>query len=108
MLPPEYASEASRLIEGRLAPLRRLTVEEAAALPETDGIDTVIAGVKASVTTLRHTSPHQLEGSILVVILIARPRWFGIASQHIERGLVFSADGKVREATERELQNSGG
>ena len=108
MLPQEYASEASRLIEGRLAPLRRLTLEAAAALPETDGIDTVIAGVKASITTFRYTSPYHLDGSILVVVLVARPRWFGIASQHIERGLVFSADGKVREATERELQNSGG
>src|SRR5882672_3150873 len=108
MLPPDYASEASRLIEGRLAPIRLLTLAEAASLPDTNGIDTVIAGVKASITTFRYTSPYQLEGSILVVVLIARPRWFGMAEHHIERGLVFSADGKVRDATERELQNSGG
>jgi hypothetical protein len=104
MLPPEYASEASRLIEGRLAPIRRLTFEEAALLPETDGSDTVVAGIKASITTFRS----QLEEAVLVVVLVARPRWFGVASYHIERGLLFSSDGKVREATERELQNSGG
>ncbi len=108
MLSPDYAPEASRLIEGRLAELRRLTLAEAAALPETNGSDTVISGVKASITTFRYLNPFQHEGSVLLVVLVAKPRWFGMASHHIERGLLFSPDGKVREATERELQNSGG
>jgi hypothetical protein len=105
---PGYAPEASRLIDARLAELRRLTVESAAALPETDGVDTVISGEKASITTFRYLNPFRLEGSVLLVVLVARPRWFGIAAHHIERGLMFSPDGKVRDATERELQNSGG
>src|SRR5882762_6675348 len=102
MLSPDYAPESSRLIEGRLTELRRLT------LPEANGFDTVISGVKASITTFRYLLPFQLKGSVLLVVLVARCRWFGIGSHHIERGLMFSPDGKVREATERELQNSGG
>jgi hypothetical protein len=96
------------MIEACLTELRRLSVEEAAALPETNGSDVVISGVKASITTFRYLNPFRLEGSVLVVVLVARPRWFGMSAQHIERGLMFSPDGKVREATERELQNSGG
>ena len=108
MVSPDYAPEASRVIEARVGELRRLTLEEAAALPETNGVDTVISGVKASITTFRYLNPFQMEGSVLVVVLAARPMWLGMAAHHIERGLMFSPDGKVREATERELQNSGG
>jgi hypothetical protein len=108
MASPGYAVEASRLLEDRLSQLRRLTLSEAAALPETNGVDTAISGEKASIATFRYLSPFQLEGSVLVVVLVARPRWFGMAAHHIERGLMFSPDGNVREATEHELQNSGG
>jgi len=107
MLSPDYAPEASRLIEGRLTELRRLTLPEAAALPETNGFDTVISGVKASITTFRYRNPFSSK-EVCCCGSRRESRWFGMGSHHIERGLMFSPDGKVREATERELQNSGG
>jgi hypothetical protein len=70
--------------------------------------DQLVAGEKASVTVFRQDSPYQLDGRVLVTVLVARSRWFGMTSYHIERGLVFSPGEQVREATETELQNSGG
>jgi hypothetical protein len=42
------------------------------------------------------------------VVLIARHVLGGMASFHTERGLVFSPGGAPRDATDQELQNSGG
>jgi hypothetical protein len=104
----EYNAEAARIIDGRITRLRQMAFAEAAALPEVGGEDVVIAGMKASVTVFRQHSPYQLEGRILVTVLVARTRWFGMVGHHIERGLVFSSDADPRDATEIELQNSGG
>ena len=104
----EYKAEATRIIDGRITRLRQMAFAEAAALPEVSGEDVVIAGTKASVTVFRQHSPYQLEGRILVTVLVARERWFGMTAHHIERGLVFSSGADPREATDIELQNSGG
>jgi hypothetical protein len=103
-----YNEEAARIIEDRIEELRIMTFAEAATLPETSSEDQLVAGEKASVTVFRQDSPYQLDGRVLVTVLVARSRWFGMISYHIERGLVFSPDEQVREATETELQNSGG
>jgi len=104
----EFTAAAGVLIETRIRELRKLTFEQVKSLPEVAGFDQTIGGVKASITTFRQDSPYELRGMTLVTVLVARPRWFGMAAHHIERGLVFSPDGTVREATTRELENSGG
>lgn len=103
-----YEKEAASTIVARIELLRRLTFAEVARLPEASGEDIVVAGQKASLTVFRQESPYQLSGKILVTVLVARERWFGMAAHHIERGLVFSSDEPIREATEIELQSSGG
>ena len=103
-----YGADAMKIIEHRLNERRDLTFEQVSSLPEVSGEDIVIDGTKARVTIFRQSSPYELSGRVLLTVLIARPRWFGMAAHHIERGLVFSPDQPVREATESELQNSGG
>jgi len=104
----EYIAEANRIVDERIVQLRGLPPSDAAALPEVDGRDIEIAGKRASVTVFRQDSPYGLENRTLVTVLVALPRWFGMAAHHIERGLVFAPDGSVREASLLELQNSGG
>jgi hypothetical protein len=84
-----YNAEAARVIDDHIESLRKMTFQEAAALPETSSEDRIIAGEKASVSIFRQDSPYQLEDKILVVVLVARERWFGMTAYHIERGLVF-------------------
>jgi hypothetical protein len=103
-----YNEEAARIIEDRIKELRFMTFAEVATRPETSSEDQLIAGEKASVTVFRQDSPYQLDGRVLVTVLVAKSGWFGMTSYHIERGLVFSPGEQVREATETELQNSGG
>jgi hypothetical protein len=105
---PHYVAEATRLVEARIQELQRLKYLEASALPEADGIDIVITGKKASITTFRQDNAYQLEGKTLLVVLVAKPGFLGMSSFHIERGLVFSPHEEAREATALEIQNSGG
>ena len=105
---PEYIAEATALVVGRVRELKLLSYDEASKLPEVVGDDVVIAGARAQVTTYRQSEALQLEGEILVVVLVAKPGLLGMSTFHIERGLVFSSKKPTRNATERELQNSGG
>lgn len=105
---PEYIAEATDLVEKKIHGLRQLSYEQACLLPEVDGADVLIANQKASITTFRQTDVYQLEGKTLVVVLAAKPSFFGMTAFHIERGLVFSPAEPLRTATELELQNSGG
>ncbi len=108
MATSSYEVEAASVIKDRLEHLRGLTYAQARTLPEVDGEEITIAGITTSVTVFRQDSPNQLEGRTLVTVLVARERWFGMTANHIERGLVFSPDEPTREASELELQNSGG
>ncbi len=108
MIDPNYKAEADGIIESKIEQLRGLTYAQARALTEVASEEIVIAGIKASVTVFRQDSPYQLEGRTLAVVLVARERWFGMVAMHIEGGLVFSPGEATREATELELQNSGG
>jgi hypothetical protein len=103
-----FSTAAAEFIDSRIERLRQLTYAQARALPKVAGEDVVVAGAKSSVTVFRQDDPDELVGRTLITVLVARPRWLGLASYHIERGLVFSLDASVREATEHELQNSGG
>lgn len=103
-----FAKAARPVVRQRLSELSNLSYEEVAKLPEVSATDVVIAGMKASLSVFRQDNVYQLEGKTLVVILAARPTMFGMCQQHIEQGLVFSQKEPAREATELELQNSGG
>ncbi len=104
----DFAEAALPLVQGRVEMLRTLGYKEACALPEVEGSDLLIEGMNASLTVFRHSDAYQLEDKTLVVVLAARPTMFGMGAQHVERGLVFAPDGSVRDATDLELQNSGG
>lgn len=97
--------EAQRLLDQRIAQVQRLRISDISALPEASGEDLIIAGQKCSLTIYRQrTSDDQL----LVTVQLGRPSLAGLVSFHRERGLVFSRDGSVREATPEELAATGG
>jgi len=100
-----HDSDTQRLLQSRVAELRRLSHAEVARLPESHGDKVVIDGRKCSLTTFVHKLP---SGEFLATVQVARPRLFGMLSAHTEHGLVFSADGGVRDAVLEELQNTGG
>jgi len=103
-----FKEEAEKIIDSRIEELRDKTFEEASALPEAISEDCLVAEEKATVTVFRQNSPYQLEGKVLITIQVAKPVLLGLASSNTERGLLFSPNGEVREATANELQNSGG
>ena len=104
----KYREEVERVIDGRIRDLRGKSFDEASALPEVASEDCLFAGEKVSVTVFRQNSPYQLDGKVLITVLVAKPELLGMTSTHIERGLVFSPNEAVREATQDELQNTGG
>ena len=107
----EYRLEAERVITSRLAQLRRLTYQEVAALPQPSaGEEFVFGGTpcKLWMYVQPSASPPLPEDTILVTVQIERERFFGMVSYHTERGLVFSPNAPVRDATEIELRDSGG
>lgn len=97
--------EAERMIEERISQLRKSSFAEIAALPEAGGEEARIGGKNCTLTTYVEKLN---SGDLLAVVQVARSVFLGLASQHTERGLIFSADGRVREATSEELQNTGG
>lgn len=103
-----FAQAALSIVQERIQQLRSLDFETAVELPEVDSVHTVIAGYESDVTTFRYNDAYQLSGKTLVVVSAARPTMLGMAEQHIELGLVYSPSEPVRDATETELQNSGG
>jgi hypothetical protein len=102
-----YYEAAVRLAEERLDPLRSLAHEKALALPEVQRENLMVAGERASFTLFRYLNSPHLQGSVLVVARVARPRWFGMAAHHTDRGLVFSLNAPSRNATALEMQNTG-
>jgi hypothetical protein len=103
-----FDSEARKLVDAEIARLQSLSFAAARELPESDGRDIRIGDQPASLTVFRYVSPFELEGRVLVVVLAALPRLFGMAARHVERGLVFLQELPPREATQTELENSGG
>ena len=103
-----YQAEAARVINGRIAQLRALTFKQAGALPEASSDEALLGSTRCAVTVFRQLAPYNLHSAILVTVQVARRGFLGVASYHTERGLVFSQEGIVREATALELQNWGG
>ena len=56
-------------------------------LPESASEEISIRGVKAGLTVFRQLSPHELEGKVLVTVLVARPRLLGMSTHHLQKGL---------------------
>jgi hypothetical protein len=102
-----YQLEVDALIRSRIAQLRTLTFAQAAALPETVGEERIILNRKCTLTVFVQLSPYLLSEQTLATVQGARLGVLGV-SYHVEGGLVFSPDGSIRDATEEELQNSGG
>jgi hypothetical protein len=97
--------EAETLIARRLAELRSLTFAQASALPEAAGQEIVVAGRKCALTTFRqNVTPRE----ILVTVQVARRTTLGFGSRHTERGLIFTPNGSLREASRHELLMFGG
>jgi hypothetical protein len=100
-----YEMEAERLISDRIATLRSLTFDRAGALPEAAGEEAVVAGRKCALTTFRQQVGPE---GILVTVQLARRGLFGLGTFHTEKGLIFSRNGPVRDASQQELLESGG
>jgi hypothetical protein len=103
-----YQAQADREIELRISKLRLLSYREVAELPIEAGEEALLAGAKSSITVFTLRGPYTQSNSLLVAVQVARRGVLGVASYYTERGLIFSPDAPVREATELELQNTGG
>ena len=105
----EFNAEAASRVNAEIERLRKLSRAEARALSEMDESDMTIDGHKASLAIFRYDSPfEELAGKTLVVVLVTTPMLWGMGAWHVERGLVFSEGQPPREATQAELENSGG
>ena len=104
-----YDIAARNILGERIGQLRTLSPIDAASLPEASQSEAlVLGGKRCSVTVFKQSNSDAVPGAVLVTVLVARSGLLGIASYHTARGLVFFPDGGVRDATELELQNSGG
>ena len=104
-----FNDEALSVVRREVDRLRaELTFSQALALPEAAAKDIVIARREVQLTIFRQTEPHFLKGDVLITVQLARFGLGGIVSYHTERGVVFSPTAAPREATQGELQNSGG
>jgi hypothetical protein len=108
MTAASFQRAVAELLASRLARLRKLTYQEARALPATAEEAVVLDGATSSVTVFRQNDAYALVGRTLVTVQVARQALVGLASFHTELGLVFSPNESPRDATELELQNSGG
>jgi len=103
-----FKEKANRFLESHIRDPRVKPYQEAGPWPEATSEECLVAGEKASLTVFRQNSPYKLEGKVLVTVQVAKPVMLGMGSAHFERGLVFSPNEESREATENELQNTGG
>jgi hypothetical protein len=101
----DHDYDAQELIQSRLAELRGLSYRDVQGFSEVHVRDVMLQGRMCSLTTFVQKLP---SGALLASVQVAQPRFLGLVSMHMERGLVFEEQGGVREATAEELQNSGG
>ena len=100
-----YGLEAESSIMGRIAQPRERSFAEATKLPEAVGEERLVAGERCALTTFaQRVGPHW----VMVTVRAARFSLPGLVSDHTERGLVFSREGSIRDATPEELRTSGG
>jgi hypothetical protein len=104
-----FNDEALALVRSEVDGLRaELTFAQALALPEAAGRNIVVVGKEVQLIIFRQTEPPFLKGDVLITVQVARFSLGGMVSYHTERGLVFSLNAAPREATQVELQKSGG
>jgi hypothetical protein len=104
-----FKEQALFVVNAEIERLRaELTFDQARALPEADGKDIVVAGKEVQLTVFRQSDVGFLKGDVLVTVQIARFGLGGVVTYRTERGLVFSPATAPRDATQTELQNSGG
>ena len=101
----QFDLEAKQLVDGRIAQLQRSEFDVVSALPEATDEERLVAGRRCKLTVFRQ---QLINDHLLVTVQLACPTLAGLVTLHRERGLVFSADGEVREATSKELTASGG
>jgi hypothetical protein len=101
-----FRADALREIESRVESLREsLTYPTARALPAAEYHDMAIAAREVQLTVFRQVDVPASQ-QVLVAVQIARFAMGGLASFKLERGLVFSVDGSIRDATAQELASS--
>jgi hypothetical protein len=104
----EFKRQVHEELERRAAQLRAtLDFVSAGARPQGTAEDIVLAGREAQLTVFRQADPPGLPDTVLVTLQIARFGMGGVTSFRAEKGIVFDASGLVREATLRELEESG-
>ncbi len=95
----------AKMIMDRIADLRRLSFEEVQKLPEYRDHNVTIDTHKCVLSEFVQTLP---SGEILIAVRMSRPSLFGLSSLDAERGVIFSDDDGIRDATDKELIESGG
>ena len=85
----EFNAAALRVVRERVERLRMLAYADALRIPEASGEDVVVAGREVQLTTFRQAGIASLPGQALVTVQLARFGLGGIASYHVEQGLVF-------------------
>lgn len=103
-----FQRAADQILDERIELLRVLRFEAASALPEADQTEVVVGDVRCGLCVFRQSALAGLPGSVLVTVQISRRHALGFFQTHVEKGLVFSPDGSVREASQAELLDSGG
>jgi hypothetical protein len=100
-----WAREAEDLLGMRIAQFRGSRFDQVESMPDATTEDTVLAG-KPSMLTV-YVQP-LTDDQLLLTVQCAYSVFGGIMGFHQERGLVFERNGTIREATQIELENSGG
>jgi hypothetical protein len=100
---PENQTEA--VILARISLLRHLSFEQVTALPAALSEEVYVDGQKCTLTV--YVEPFG-PADLLVKVYIWRSALFGMSSTSTSRGLVFSQNGAIRDATSEELLMSGG
>jgi len=103
-----FDAQAQKVTNERLIELEILTYEDAFKLPGAFSKDIVVAGKEVQMTVFRQLGLPDIPDAVLVTVQISRAGLGGIVSYHYERALVYTANGKFREATQSELLATGG
>jgi hypothetical protein len=101
----QYEIEAETLLGDRITALRRLTFDRAGELPKAAAEEALVGGRRCALTTFRQLVRND---EILVTVQLAHRTVLGLGSVHTEKGLVFTRNGTVRDASREELAAPGG
>ena len=100
---PENQTEA--VILARISQLRHLSYKQVAALPDAMSEQIFVDGRKCTLTIYVESFE---PADLLVKVYVWRSALFGMLNTSTARGLVFSQNGTIRDATSEELLMSGG